>query len=376
VTSFERLRIGLIGYGIGKLHIASMLNLNIYYANFPPVEMVAVATASEASGERAMKQFGFQRHTTDYRELLASDDINTLVIATPHYLHRDMLIDALHTGKAIYADKPLANNLTEAREIVAQARESGRDAQISFVMRYCPALIHAHKVIQQGRLGQIYSFRFAYYRSSYIDPEKPLRWKAELAKSGGGVLNDLVPHMADLLIWLIGMPRQLTAQTRTFIGERPAAKGRPERIRVETDDHVLIQAALPGGAIGTIESGRLITGAVSDIAVEIYGSEGSLRWHGMDPNHLYLVERNMPEDERGWLQIPTLQRYPDAILPGADVPIGATRFYIASAADFVRRTLTGEPYDPGLTQGLRVQAVIEAASIAAREGIWTEVAQE
>src|SRR5579883_3555675 len=115
-----------------------MLNLNIYYANFPPVEMVAVATASEASGERAMKQFGFQRHTTDYRELLASDDINTLVIATPHYLHRDMLIDALHTGKAIYADKPLANNLTEAREIVAQARESGRDAQISFVMRYCP----------------------------------------------------------------------------------------------------------------------------------------------------------------------------------------------------------------------------------------------
>jgi predicted dehydrogenase len=84
----------------------------------------------------------------------------------------------------------------------------------------------------------------------------------------------------------------------------------------------------------------------------------------------------MPEDERGWLQIPTLQRYPDAILPGADVPIGAARFYIASAADFVRRTLTGEPYDPGLTQGLRVQAVIEAASIAAREGIWTEVAQE
>jgi predicted dehydrogenase len=376
VTDLERIRVGLIGYGIGKLHAASLLNLNIYYADFPPVEMVAVATAGAASGERAMKQFGFQRYTTDYRELLASDDINTLVIATPNYLHRAMLIDALHTDKAIYVDKPLANNLSEAREIIAQARQSGRDAQISFVLRFSPALQHAHKVIQEGRLGRIYSFRLAYYRSSYTDPEKPLRWKAEMAKSGGGVLNDLVPHMADLLIWLVGMPRQLTAQTRTFIGERPVAKGRLERIRVETDDHVLIQATLPGGAIGTIEAGRLITGVVSDIAVEIYGSEGSLRWRDMDPNHLYLAERSTPEDERGWLQIPTVQRYPDAILPGADVAVGGTRYYIASVADFVRRTLAGKPYDPGLEQGLRVQAVIEAASIAAREGAWTTVSED
>src|SRR6266699_3107540 len=138
MTDFDRVRVGMIGYGIGKLYAASLLNMGIFYNDLPPVELVAIATSSDTSGQRAMKQFGFQRHVTDYRALLESDDINTLVIATPHYLHREMLLAALRTDKAIYNDKPLANNLAEAREIVALAHQRNRDAQLSFVVRYCP----------------------------------------------------------------------------------------------------------------------------------------------------------------------------------------------------------------------------------------------
>ena len=370
MAHLETMRVGLIGYGIGKVYAAALRNVELYYAGLPPVQLVAVATSSETSGKLAVAQSGFLRSTTDYRELLASDDINTLVIATPHYLHREMLLAALATGKAIYTDKPLANNLSEAREIVAAARILGRDAQLSFTLRYCPAIQYARELLQREDLGQIYSFRLAYYRSSYRGPEKSLRWKAEMAKSGGGVLSDLVPHLADLLIWLIGMPEQIAAQTRTFIQERPAAKGSSERIRVETDDHVIIQAALPGGAIGTIESGRLIAGAVSNISVEVYGSKGSLRWNGMDPNYLYVADGSKTDGEQGWQQIPTVQRYPNALIPGSDVPIGGMRYYIAAFADFLHKTCDGQPYDPGLEQGLRVQEIIETAAQAAQAGTW------
>lgn len=366
----NQLRAGLIGYGIGKVYAAALRSVNMYYPALPPVKLVAVATSSEASGKLAVEQAGFARYTTDYRQLLASDDIDIVVIATPHYLHRVMLLAALPTSKAIYTDKPLANNLREAREIVAAARALGRDAQLSFTLRYCPAIRYAHELLQAGRLGEIYSFRLSYYRSSYRNPEKPLRWKAEMAKSGGGVLSDLVPHLADLLTWLVGMPEQIAAQSRTFIQERPAAKGSKERIQVDTDDHAIIQAALPGGAIGTIEAGRLIAGAISSVTVEIYGSNGSLRWNGMDPNYLYLAGGSQIGGEEGWRQMPTVQTYPDAIIPGADVPVGGMRFYIAAFADFLTKTLAGQPYDPGLAQGLRVQEIIEMALDSARAETW------
>src|SRR5579859_2716796 len=208
----------------------------MYYEDLPPIDLVAVATAGEASGQQAIERFGFQRHTTNYRDLLASDDINTLVIAAPNHLHHEMLLAALQTDKAIYADKPLANSLAEARSIVTTARQLGRDAQMAFSLRYNPALHTAHQFIQGGRLGEIYAFRARYFRSSYSDPAKPLRWKASQALSGGGVLNDLVPHIADLVHWLIGLPTRLTAQTRTFIKQRPVTKGSAEQVAIETDD--------------------------------------------------------------------------------------------------------------------------------------------
>lgn len=376
MTQLDRTRVGLIGYGIGKLYADALREVTLHYDSLPPVELVAIATSSAASGKRAVEQSGFERSTTDYRELLASDDINTLVIAAPNYLHRDMLLAALATDKAIYTDKPLANNLAEAREIVAAARARGQDAQISFTLRYLPAIQHMRRFLLAGRLGEIYTFRLAYYRASYRSPEKPLRWKAEMAKSGGGVLSDLVPHLADLLIWLIGTPERIAAQTRIFIPERPPTRGSRERVRVETDDHVIIQAVLPGGQIGTIESGRLIAGAASNLAVEIYGSAGSLRWNIMEPRHLYFANAWLPDSEQGWQQVAAVPDDVGGLLSRADAPEDAINSNIASFADFLRKTHAGQPYDPGLQQGLRVQEIIEMAAEADRAGTWVARAME
>jgi predicted dehydrogenase len=373
MATFERIRAGVIGYGIGKIYTATLRNVGLYYPDFPGVDLVAISTASDASGEKAVQQFGFERRTTDYRDLLAADDINVLVIATPNHLHHEMMLNALQTDKAIYFDKPLANNLTEAREILAASRQTGRDAQIIFEFRFAPATQIAHQMIQDGRLGDIYTFRATYFRSSYIDPQKPLRWKASLAQSGGGSTQDLTSHILDLVIRLVGMPERVSAQLRTFIHERPAARGSAEKAPVETDDHATLLCAMPGGTIGTVEAGRLLTGAQNDLAIEVYGSQGSLKWSLMDPNHLYVADGRMPADERGWIKVPTLQRYPGAILPGDDVPVGMMRFHVASMAAFLRSTLDGTPYDPGIEQGARVQAVIEAAIQAARTDTWVDV---
>ncbi len=369
-------RAGLIGMGIGKFYATALRCLPLYYPELPPVNLVAVATASRASGEQALRQFSFQLYTTDYRELLASDDLEMVVIASPNYLHHDMLLQALQTKLAVYVDKPLANNLAEARDITRAARAAGRDAQMIFEVRYCPALQLARRLLKNGRLGRVYAFRSAYFRSSYVDPAKPLRWKGSLAQSGAGVLNDYAPHSIDLILWLVGRPERVAAQLRTFIAERPPSAGSPDRVPIETDDHMIAQLALPEGVIGTIEAGRLIAGCVNDLTLEIYGSEGSLRWSLAEPNSLWFADRKRPADEVGWLKIPTNENFPDSALPGGDLPLGMLRLHIAGLADFLRRTVDQRPYDPNLAQGWRVQAVIEAAAQSARSGEWMTVAND
>jgi len=370
----DRFRVGMIGFGVGKLHATALRSVGLYYQGFPPIDLVAVATATEASGQRAKEHFGFEWSTTDYRRLLEDDGINTLVIATPTDLHQVMLTEALQSHKAIYMDKPLAVNLSQAREIWNTVQQTGNNAQMAFEFRFCPALQTARSMIVAGRLGNLYAFRLTYFRSSYADLNKPLGWKGK-AKSDGGVLNDYASHLIDMLLWLTDSPQTIVAQKRTFIHQRPISKGSQEKIPVETDDHTTLLCSMPSGGMGTIEVGRLIYGAMNDMGVEIYGSKASIRWNLMNPNYLLLAEGNHPSGESGWLHIPTVQRYPDAALPGDDVPVGMMRFHIASVADFLRRTLAGEPYDPDIAQGLRVQAVVEAANQSAKHEGWAEVPQ-
>jgi predicted dehydrogenase len=363
----DRIRVGLIGYGVGRIYAAAFQSVNLYYQGFPPVDLVAVATATETSGRQAVEHFGFVRRTTDYREILESDDINVVVIATPNDSHHEMLVEALRTDKAIYIDKPLTTTLASAGEILDVAKETGNDAQMIFEMRFCPAIQLAHELIADGRLGGIYSFRMTYFRSSYADPSKPLRWKGK-AKRYGGVLHDYASHLIDLLIWLVGVPSEVAAEMRTFVNERPMVHGSGETTPVETDDHVVLLGAYDDGPVGTIEAGRTIVGAINDLGVIVNGSKGSLKWNLMNPNYLYFTDTASPHG--GWIEIPTVQNYPDAFLPGADLPVGMMRFHIASIASFLRNRLEGMPYHPGLRQGVQVQAVIEAAVEAVISKKW------
>jgi predicted dehydrogenase len=373
MATFERIRVGIIGMGVGSLYAASLKSIRPYYPEFPEVDLVCVATHDQESAITAKRHFGFERHTTDYLQLLQSEDINVVIITTPNHLHYEMLMAALETDKAIYMDKPLAHNLSHARELRAKAQELDRDAQMVFEFRYCPALIYAHQLIQQGRLGDLYAYRTQYYRSSYINPEKPLRWKGQLSQSGGGVLMDYAPHLIDQALWLVGMPDRVSAMKKTFIQSRPEAKGSENWIPVETEDHIIVLTDGPDGCLGTIEAGRVIQGAVNEMEVEVYGSQGSLKWHLMDPNYLYVAGSGMEMSEPGWHRIPTVQNYPDSTLANKDLPIGMMRFHIACLADFLRRSIEGDHYDPGLVQGLAVQAVIDAAYRATETTIWEEV---
>ena len=383
MSARPEIRIGMVGYGfIGKVHTLAYQLLPMIYDPAPAdIQLVGVSAASEASVCKGVGQGGYGFGTTDWRELVERDDIDVINCCTPNFLHKEMLIGAMRAGKHVYCDKPLAMSLAEAREIVAIADETGIRHQMTFEYRFIPAMMRAKQLVEEGFLGQVFSFRAAYLHAGYIDPNRPISWRLEVAKGGGGALFDLGAHVLDLVRFLLGEYDSVHALTETFIKDRPLPGKPSQRMPVEVDDLVLMTVRMANGAVGTVEASRLATGANDELRLEIHGQQGALRFNLMDPNWLYVYDAREPGDpiggNRGFKAIETVQRYPPpAALPGPKFAVGWMRYHIASQYDFITSLVEGRPTSPDFVDGMRIQEVMEAGYTSAREKRWVSLPLE
>lgn len=372
--------VGMIGYGfMGKMHSYAYASLPFIYDPPPAqVRLVGVAAATQASRNLAMQRAGYEFATSDYRELLKRDDIHIVNICTPNYLHKEQVIEALKAGKHVYCDKPLAMNAREAREIVDLAKSVGTTCQMTFHNRFSPAVMRARQIADNGFLGEVVSFRAVYLHSGYLDPTRPITWRLQKEKSGGGALADLGSHAIDLLHHLIGRFTRVQANLQTVVKQRPVAKGSSEMAPVDVDDLAVLQLELENGSIGTLEASRIATGTQDDLRFEVHGTRGAMRFDLMDANWLYIYDDTKPSallgGDRGWQRIECVQNYPKpAALPRGKTPVGWTRFHIASIYDFVSNVAAGRPGNPSFGDGLAVHEVMDAAQASSESGKWEAV---
>ncbi len=376
MSALPEIRIGLIGYGfIGRVHTLAYQSLPLIYDPMPArVRLVGVSAATRDSVQKAIDQAGYEFGSTDWHEVIGREDIDVIDCCVPNHLHYEVVMAALQAGKHVYCDKPLAANLAQAQEMLAEAQRSGLLHRITFHLRFVPALMRAKQLVEEGFLGQVFSFRACYLHSGYVDPNRPMSWRLDAA-AGGGALVDLGSHVLDLLRYLLGDFAEVFAVTETFIKERPLP-GQPERrAPVTVDDLAMLTLRTVNGAIGTVEASRLATGANDEMRIEIYGQKGALRFSLMDPNWLYVFDARDPEaplgGNRGFKAIESVQRYPaPAVLPGPKFAIGWLRYHIASQFDFISSLVKGQPSPPDFEDGMRVQEVMEAAYRSARERRW------
>lgn len=381
--------VGMIGYGfIGKVHTHAHRSLPLFYDPLPAqTRLVGVCTATPQSGQKAQEQAGFEFATTDYRDLLARDDIQIIHICTPNDAHKVAVMDALRAGKHIYCDKPLALNLEEAEEIIALAKTVSTIQQMTFNYRFVPAMLRARQLVESGFLGDLFSFRAAYLHAGYIDPARPYTWRLDRARSGGGAIADLGAHVIDLVRFLLSngdfVPRAgefsaVTSQMQTVIRERKEAKTGIMR-PVEVDDIAFALCEMEGGGMGTLEASRLSTGVQDELRLELHGSQGGIKFNLMEPNWLEVYDARSPETalggDRGGKRIECTTRYPKPYSLGATKnTVGWLNFHIHSLFDFVQNVANHEegiapsPLSPTFTDGLETQRVIEACQRSVQEG--------
>ena len=252
-----KVRVGLVGAGfMGKAHAECYLSSGAAIA--------MVAARSEESAREVARGFGAPAWTTDYRELVASDDVDAVDITVPNRWHRDVALAAVAAGKPFLVEKPLARNLQEADEVVAAARAAGVPAVYGENMRFSPALRKVKEIIDQGGIGTPILFRATEVHNGPFHAD--WFWDAEAA--GGGAVIDMGIHGLHVAEWLMG------SRVRRVYAELGTLKWR-ERCGPGTEDSAFVTLRFANGAMGELLNSWAVAGG-RDVRAEVYATAGTL----------------------------------------------------------------------------------------------------
>jgi predicted dehydrogenase len=376
-------RVGILGFGmIGKVHAYAYAAMPFYCEPFysEPVRaafrITHVATSRKETAERAQALCGAEVATTDYREITENPNIDIVHICTPNDLHVEPLLSAIRHRKKIYCDKPLTASLEEAERVFVALQESNytETNQMTFHLRFFPALIRAKKLLDAGTLGRILQFRLGFFHSSNASASTPFKWKHT---KFGGAARDLGSHLLDLTFHLLGPFESLLAETRLAFSERSTPTG--ERRAVESEDAVSMLVRLKSGASGVIEATKLATGNEDELVLEIHGEQGALRFRLMQPHYLEFFDATTADQpiggNSGWKQIPCGGRYelPDNDFPSPKSSIGWLRAHVACLSNFLHAVVENRQTTPDLQQGIAVDRLIHSVLRSAAERCWLDI---
>jgi predicted dehydrogenase len=278
-------------------------------------------------------------------------------------LHAKQINLALEKGLHVYCEKPLANNLEEARQIAKATQKAGVLSHTAFVMRYYPAVQQAKSIMASGFLGEIYTFRGYLYHNSYMNPQRALTWRMQMATSGGGAMADLGIHYIDLVRYLLGDARWVQGRTRTLIQKRPKTTGSSEMATVDVDDWGMCMLEMENGAIGSIEAHRMSGGIRDNNRMQIFGSKGSLE---IDMNHpddviLYNFENKPVKFNEKDFPLTAEQRPIKDIFPPKRTSMGYfVDTHLASIMDFLLCIQENKPSSLNFDNALKAQEILEA----------------
>jgi predicted dehydrogenase len=335
--------------------------------DLPVTPRLRVISGRDAAGvESAARRYGVEEWTTDWRELVARDDVDIVDVCTPPGTHAEVVEAAAAAGKAVLSEKPLAADYTSARRAADAARTAGVANAIGFNYRRLPAIALLRQLVQEGAVGDVLLWRGSWLSDEFLDPDIPFDWRFE-RRMGASTFADLGAHLVDLALWTVGEIEEVAAQSETFTRER---SGRA----VDVDEASSALVCFTGGARGTLEVARVCARRPCDFVVEINGTRGTVRFDYARLNELWFGDAG--EDGR-FYGLRRIRAEHPAHPHAADWwPIGQGLGYGASFVNQAVELLAAWPdgsWDPDLEHGARVQAVCESMERAAAERRWVRV---
>jgi predicted dehydrogenase len=367
--------IGLVGYKfMGRTHSNAYRQVARFFDVDPVPRMRVLCGRNESAVKVAADALGWEGYETDYGRMLERDDIGLVDVSTPGHTHRELTIAALEAGKHVLCEKPLANTLGEAREMLEAARRAGTANMVCHNYRRVPAVQLAKRLVEEGRLGEIRHWRAVYLQDWLLDPLFPINWRLRKETAGSGSLGDIGSHIVDLAHFLVGNITEVIGATETFIKERPLdEEDGAETGQVTVDDWAAFLARFENGAVGSFEATRLAPGRKAYESFEINGSNGSMIFNLERMNELQVYFADDPSEGLGFRTVLVTEPehpYMQAWWPPGHI-IGYEHTFVHTVKDLMEGIATGGSPAPTFEDGYRCQAVLEAVERSVESREWT-----
>ncbi|OQC04738.1 MAG: Glucose--fructose oxidoreductase precursor [Candidatus Hydrogenedentes bacterium ADurb.Bin101] len=334
----DDIRIGIIGLGgiCRARHVPG-------FRKIEGVRLCAVANRTRASSERAAREAGIPEVCGSWQELVARDDINTVVIGAWPYLHCEASVAALEAGKHVFCQARMARNQEEAERMAAAARKSGRVAGLCPVPYGLSIDRLMARLLRENTLGPVRYVTVSSFSDAWRDRNAPITWRKDQYLSGLNVQT--LGMFIEVIHRWFGWTTRVSAETFLFTNERPDVQGNMTPVRVPDQ---VIAATVVGGNIPVHYVISGVSGFTGD-AIGIYGEKCALQYD-VDHDILYrcvngAMEPLEPEDD---------ERY--------DVANWRVE------QEFVDAIREGAPYHPDFEDGLQYMKVIQAIHDAAATG--------
>ncbi len=337
----RKLRIGIIGTGgISQVHMRG-------YESMPDeCEMVAFCDLNPENTQKAVDKYGGKAYV-DYREMLASGDVDAVSVATPNKYHVQPTVDSLKAGKHVLCEKPLGMNAAECKLMCAAARESGKILQVALQNRWTAAARFMKQYIDTGAMGDIY-----YARAQALRRRGVPAWGVFIHKDqqGGGPLIDIGVHILDFTLYLMGYPKPVSASGKTWdtLGRNPDLWndwGDYDRDKFTVEDFAVGMIKFENGAVITLESSFMGNLDGNPFQTQLYGTKAGA-----------MIK---PYDEQEPITIYTEQDRQLFNMKPANIP-QVESSHVDEVKAFVHAIINKEPSPVPGEQGLLLNAVFDA----------------
>jgi predicted dehydrogenase len=380
MSAKKKINIGIVGAGfMGRTHSNAFSKVNQFFdLDYQPI-LKAVCARNAADAKAFAANWGFEAVETDWRKLVARDDIDLIDIASPNDTHAEIAIAAAKADKMVMCEKPLGRNAKEAEQMVAAVEAANRPNMVWYNYRRVPAVTLAKQLVDEGRLGRIFHYRAKFLQDWTISADLPQGgtglWRLDANVAGSGVTGDLLAHCIDTAMWLNGPIDKVTAMTETFIKERDhTITGKREKVTI--DDASAFLARFANGSLATFEATRYARGHKALYTLEINGANASIMWDLHDLHRLQYFDHSDEGRVRGWRSVhitdsdhPYMKHW---WVPG--LQIGYEHTFIHQAADFLEALAGGKAASPTFREALSTDRVTDAVLKSAQSGRWETIA--
>ena len=367
--SKKALNIGIIGTGfMGKAHAFAYRSALAAFPEIPVPVLRMIADVNPESAAKAAHQYGFEKSSGNWHDLINDPAIDVVSITTPNTLHKEMALAAIAAGKHVHCEKPLSPTLKESEEMLKAAEAKGVMTQVGFNYIKNPMLKVARDMIAAGELGEITGFRGIHAEDYMQDPASPWTWRID-PSGGPGVIADLGSHIIGMARFLLGPIAAVNADVETVIKQRPKTKGGADMLPVLVDDIARILLRFEKGFGGSIEANWVKTGRNMQLGFEIEGSKGSLAFTQERLNELKFYKAGGNLRDKGFTTIESGPQHPPygGFCVAGGHQLGFNDLKTIEMAEFLGGIASGTTAGPDFREAFEIQRVVEAAIQSSKE---------